>query len=94
MLCVSRAAFNGTFSHIGDKITFEVLAANFGLDADPALGKIGALVHYLDVGGITVAEAAGMERIISGARRRFSSDDEFLVEAQKILDFIYGGYSQ
>ena len=87
--------FDGApFSHIGDKVTFEVLAANFGLDADPALGKIGALVHYLDVGGIPVAEAAGLERIISGARRRFSSDDEFLVEAEKILGFIYGGYSQ
>ena len=86
--------FDGaTFSHIGDKVTFEVLAATFGLDADPALEKIGALVHYVDVGGIPVAEAAGLERIISGARRRFASDDEFLVEAEKILDFIYGGYS-
>lgn len=87
--------FDGaTFSHIGGKVTFEVLAANFDLDADPALGKIGALVHYLDEGGIPVTEAAGLERIISGARRRFSSDDEFLAEAEKILDFMYGGYSQ
>ena len=86
--------FDGAaFSHIGGKVTFEVLAATFGLDADPALEKIGALVHYLDVGGIPVAEAAGLERIIHGARRRFLSDDEFLVEAEKILGFIYGGYS-
>ena len=86
--------FDGAaFSHIGGKVTFEVLATTFGLHADPALEKIGALVHYLDVGGIPVAEAAGLERIIDGARRRFPSDDEFLVEAEKILGFIYGGYS-
>ena len=87
--------FDGAaFSHIGGKVTFEVLAATFGLDADRALEKIGALVHYIDVGGIPVGEAAGLERIIQGARHRFSSDDEFLSEAENILDFVYEGYAQ
>ena len=87
--------FDGAaFSHIGGKVTFEVLAAAFGLDADPAIVKIGGVVHYLDVGGIPVGEAAGLERIIQGARHRFSSDDEFLSEAENILDFVYEGYAQ
>jgi hypothetical protein len=94
--CPKRALgfdFDGaTFSHVGNKVTFEVLAAAFDLGRDPLLGKIGALVHYLDVGGIPVPEAAGFEAIINGVRSQFSNDDEFLSETEKILDFIYDGY--
>ena len=94
--CPKRALgfdFDGaTFSHIGSKVTFEVIAASFGLDTDLSLEKIAALVHYLDVGGIPIPEAAGVETIIRGARQRFCNDDEFLVEAEKILDSLYAGY--
>jgi hypothetical protein len=94
--CPKRALgfdFDGaTFSHIGSKVTFEVIATSFGLDTDLSLEKIAALVRYLDVGGIPIPEAAGVETIMRGARQRFSNDDEFLVEAEKILDFIYDGY--
>ena len=42
--------FDGaTFSHVAGKVTFEVIAASFGLDSDEALQKIGAAVHYIDV---------------------------------------------
>jgi hypothetical protein len=86
--------FDGaTFTHIDGKVTYEMLAASFGLDSDPALEKIGGLVHYLDVGGIPVPEAAGLEAIMRGARDRFASDDDFLAEAERVFDFIYGGYS-
>ena len=95
--CPKRALgfdFDGAnFSHIGSKVTFEVIAASFGLDTDPSLEKIAALVRYLDVGGIPIPEAAGVETIMRGARQRFSNDDEFLVDAEKILDFIYDGYA-
>lgn len=95
--CPKRALgfdFDGaTFSHVGDKVTFEVIAMSFGLDSDPALEKITALVHYLDVGGIPIPEAAGVEAIMRGARRRFSNDDEFLIETEKILGFIYDEYT-
>lgn len=50
-------------------------------------------MHYLDVGGIPIPEAAGVEAIMRGARQQFSNDDEFLVEAEKILDFLYAGYT-
>ena len=95
--CPKRALgfdFDGaTFTHVGEKVTFEVITTSFGLDTDPALEKIAALVHYLDVGGIPIPEAAGVEAIIRGVRQRFSNDDEFLVEAEKILSFIYDGYA-
>ena len=95
--CPKRALgfdFDGaTFSHVGDKVTFEVLVVAFGLGADPFLVKIGALVHYLDVGGIPVPDAAGLETIIHGVRKQFTNDDEFLVAAERILDFIYDGYA-
>ena len=96
--CPKRALsfdFDGaTFTHIGGKVTFEVLSASFGLDSDAALEKLGAMVHYLDVGGIPVAEAAGFETIVRGARERFPDDDEFLVAAELILDFVFAGYDE
>ena len=79
---------------LGGKVTFEVLSASFSLDSDPVLEKLGAMVHYLDVGGIPVIEAAGFETIVRGARQRFSSDDEFLAEIEKIFDFAYAGYCE
>jgi hypothetical protein len=54
------------FIHIGDKVTFEVLMASFGLEDDPALVKLAAMVHALDVGGATDHDASGFEAILSG----------------------------
>lgn len=83
--------FDGaTFTHVGARVTFEVLAESFGLQTDPALIRLGQLVHYLDVGGIPVPEAAGLEAILEGARRRCSgNDDALLEEAGRLFDFLY-----
>ena len=94
--CPRRALsfdFDGAmFTHIGAKVTFEVVSASFSLDGDAALERLGAMVHYLDVGGIPVAEAVGFEAIVRGARQQNSNDDKFLVEVEKILDFVYASY--
>ena len=38
--------FDGaTFTHVGDKVTFEVLLESFGLDSDNALTRLAALVQ-------------------------------------------------
>ncbi len=85
--------FDGAaFTHIGAKVTFEVLLASFGLAKDAALNRIGALVHYLDVGGIPVLEAAGLETLIRGMRQRWSSDDDLLIETNKIFDAYYQAF--
>jgi hypothetical protein len=78
-------------------VSFEVLAASFGLDAEPALAKIGAIVHCLDVGGAPVAEAAGIEAVLAGLRASPANDgddDKLLKEAGRIFDGLYDNYRQ
>ena len=87
--------FDGaTFSHVGGRVTFEVLAASFGLDSDPALARIAAIIHCIDVGGVPVAEAAGIEAVLAGARAAAPNDDKLLSEASRVLDNLYKNYQQ
>jgi hypothetical protein len=86
-------AYEGaTFSNNRNRVTFEELLAGFGLDRNPTLIKIGALVHYLDTGGTPVAEAAGVETLLRGARRRSNTEDELLRESEKTFDLLYEAY--
>lgn len=80
------------FTHVGERVTFEVLIESFALVDDPALRRLAALVHFLDVGGLPVPEAAGFAAILTGARARLADDDAFLAEASQILDDLYLGY--
>jgi hypothetical protein len=80
------------FTHVKNRVTFEVLAAQFGLDQDPALAKIAAAVHFLDVGGIPVAEANGLETMLKGAKEKAQGDDALLAEAMRTFDLLYSGY--
>ncbi|MCX7155707.1 MAG: chromate resistance protein [Rhodocyclales bacterium] len=87
--------FDGAaFTHVGGRVTFEVLAASFGLDSDPAIARIAAIVHCLDVGGVPVAEAAGIEAVLAGARAAAPDDDKLLTEASRVLDNLYQNYQQ
>lgn len=87
--------FDGAqFTHADNRVTFEVLLASFGLTDDPALVSIGAAVHFLDVGGIPVADARGLETLLTGIREKTRSDDAMLREATRILDLLYAAYSQ
>lgn len=82
--------FDGaTFTHVGDRVTFEILMASFRLEEDHALARLAALVHALDVGGETVPEAAGFEAVLSGARERVNDDDALLAEMSAVLDSLY-----
>jgi len=87
--------FDGaTFTHVGDRVTFETLVASFGLDDDPALARLGALVHQLDVGGEPVPEATGFEAVMAGARERLDDDDALLAEMSTVLDSLYTHYAR
>lgn len=87
--------FDGAaFTHVGSLVTFEVLLASFSLETDPALQRMASVVHFLDVGGIPVAEAAGLEMILKGMRERCADDDELLDEAAKIFDDLYQTYTK
>lgn len=81
------------FTHVGDKVSFEVLLASFGLDDDRGLVRLGAMVHALDVGGLAVPEAAGFEAVLAGARKRLENDDALLAEVGTVLDSLYVHFS-
>ena len=86
--------FDGaTFSHVGARVTFEVLLASFGLEQDSALMRIGALVHYLDIGGVPVSEAAGLELVFKALQTRHTDDDTLLFHACALLDDLYQAFS-
>jgi hypothetical protein len=87
--------FDGAeFTHVGDRVTFEVLLGSFGLDGDPALASIGHAVHFLDVGGIPVADAKGLETVLRGVKVKARGDDEAALEAGKVFDLYYAAYAQ
>ena len=85
--------FDGAeFTHVKNRVTFEVLMESFGLGGDPALARIGAAVHFLDVGGIPAPDAKTLETMLKGARENARSDDHLLADAMRTLDLLYSGY--
>lgn len=87
--------FDGAaFSHVGHRVSFETLIDSFGLDADPALVRLGGLVHFLDAGGAPVAEAAGLEAVLAGLKRRANDDDDALMKAAgPVFDGLYEAFT-
>jgi hypothetical protein len=78
--------FDGAaFSHVGNSVTFEVMLASFGLQT-PALLRLGALIHFLDVGGAEPAEAAGIERALAGMCSAIVDDDALLLAVSALFD--------
>ncbi|HLX82001.1 MAG TPA: chromate resistance protein ChrB domain-containing protein [Burkholderiales bacterium] len=87
--------FDGAqFTHVGNRVTFEVLMETFGLDGDPALAAIGASVHFLDVGGNSAADAKGLETVLKGVKEKAPDDDAMLSEAMRIFDHFYSAYAE
>ena len=85
--------FDGAeFTHVKQRVTFEVLLATFALENDAALQAIAKSVHFLDIGGIPVADARVLEAMLKGAREKAKSDDALLAEAMRTLDLLYSGY--
>jgi hypothetical protein len=87
------AAFTHTRIQGGELVTFEVLAASFGLADDASLTRLGQLVHYLDAGGTPVAEAPGFEAVLAGLREGAADDDALLMATTPVLDALYLTYS-
>ena len=87
--------FDGAdFTHVGDKVTFEVLMASFGLEADRGLQRLAAMIHALDVGGTAAPEAMGFEAILKGASQRLPDDDTLLKEIGSVLDSLHAHFQQ
>ncbi len=84
---------DATFSHIGSRVTFEVLLASFALN-HPGLKRLGLLVHYLDVGGIQPLEAIGVETVLAGLRDTVSNDDQLLASASAVFDSLLAAFEK
>ncbi len=86
--------FDGaTFTHVGARVSFEVLLASFGLET-PALQRFGALVHFLDVGGVQPPEAVGTESTLAGLRDTILDDDQLLALASHIFDGLLASFEK
>jgi hypothetical protein len=86
--------FDGaTFSHIGERCSFEVLVTSFGL-TQPALARLGTLVHYLDIGGVQPPEASGIETVLAGLREAYDSDDQLMASADTLFDALLASFSR
>jgi hypothetical protein len=84
--------FDGAaFTHVGERVTFEVLAASFALDSDARIAHLGRTVRYLDAGGVATAEARGLEAILAGLREAQPDDDKLLASALKVFDWLEAG---
>jgi hypothetical protein len=87
--------FDGApFTHVENRVTFEVLLKSFGLEADAALRRLADVVHYLDVGGIPVSDAPGVATILAGAKQKSRDDDQLLKHALALFDFLYAAYAE
>ncbi len=86
--------FDGaTFSHVGARVTFEVLLAAFDLET-PALRRLGVLVHGLDAGGVQPPEAAGVERILAGMREAITDDDQLRLAAAGVFEGLWVAFDK
>ncbi|VTU31435.1 hypothetical protein SRS16CHR_04878 [Variovorax sp. SRS16] len=96
--CPRRALgfdFDGAvFTHVGERVTFETLMASFELEDDRALMRMGAMVRSLDMGAGSVAEGAGFEAVLAGARERLPDDDALLAEIGGVLDSLYAHFER
>lgn len=86
--------FDGaSFSHVGARVSFEVLLASFGLET-PALLRLGTLIHFLDVGGVQPAEAIGIESALAGLRDTVLDDDQLTAMAGNLFDGLLASFEK
>lgn len=77
------------FGHVDGDCAFERIVSSYGLD-DPALHRIGEIVHEADIGDgrFVAAEAAGIDLAIRGLAAG-RSDDELLLVSAVLWDGVY-----
>ena len=86
-------AFEGAqFGATAERVAYEGMLAQLGLGTNPALAKIGTIVHFLEMGGTAVPEAAGVQTLLQGAHRRTANTQELLTEVEKTYDLLYEAY--
>ena len=84
--------FEGDFTHEGDRCTFEVLRARFGL-LGPRLDDLAELVHDLDLkdGRFGRAEAPVLGALVEGLRLLHDRDEALLEHGITLFEALYRG---
>jgi hypothetical protein len=82
------------FGNSGSRVTYEEMLARLSLARNSALAKIGNIVHFLEVRGTPVPEAAGVQTLLQGSVARCANDDELLRETEKTFDLLYEAYEE
>ena len=80
------------FTNSDERVTYEQMLARLKLGDNPALAKIGSIVHFLEIRGATVPEAAGVQTLLQGALRRSPKETDLLGEVEKTFDLLYEAY--
>ena len=86
--------FDGEFTHLGDRCTFETLIERFSLD-DPALRAIAEVVHDVDLRDEKFGrdDAAGIERALVGIARASVDDAERAQRSAELFDALHAAYA-
>ena len=86
-------AFDGAhFAAGAGHVAYEEMLAKLNLGKNAALQKIASIVHFLEIGGSAVPEAAGVQTLLQGAQRRSTSAQDLVAEAEKTFDLLYDAY--
>ena len=85
--------FEGEFSHIGDKCSFEVLVDAFGLESQQ-IDIIAEIVHDIDLKDKKYSrpEMNGIQAVFSGMAATYSDDQDRLERGSMILDELYASF--
>jgi hypothetical protein len=86
--------FEGEFTHVGDRCTFEVLIGHVDL-GDAALAAIGEIIHDIDLkdGKYGRAEAAGVRSLIAGIAASSTDDTDRIARGTVLLDDLYRSFA-
>ncbi len=87
--------FGVEFSHQGDGCTFETLCSAFGI-AGPALSRIAAIVHDLDLkdGRFAAPECSTVGTMIEGLQLAYQNDEALLEQGMTMFDSLYRSFEQ
>ena len=87
--------FGVDFTHHGDLCTFEYLCERFTL-AEPALSRIAAIVHDLDLkdGHFGAADAPAIGAVIEGLRLAQADDATLLSDGITLFEALYRSFEQ
>ena len=85
--------FGVEFSHRGDACTFETLCTDFAL-AEPALARIAAIVHELDLKDGRYDACGAVNAVIEGLQLAFEEDDALLAQGMTLFESLYRSFER